>query len=597
MRVSVLDLVSRIMYYPYMASIVGKKRGNQTYYYLVESARVNGKPRIVAQEYLGSADEVMDRLSGAPAGSPERTQHKGFGDLAAVWGILDRLGVADAIDEVCGSRRSDAGASVGTYLVLATANRVVAPCSKLAFEQWWATTAGPRFTKVPVAATDHRRFWDAMDNLDTAKLAAAEAAIAATMTAEFGLDLSGLALDMTNFATFIDSTNDRAPIAKRGHAKQKRNDLRLVGLALVVTRDGAIPVASHPYPGNRPDVTQFATVLDELNTRYAALFDTHRDADPDKGGGDPENNAPSGPTVVFDAGQNSAANFAHLAETGLHFVGSLPPSSFPDLLAIPARRRHPVDPRKYPGLSAYDTRALVFGADRRVILTHSANLHTKQAAGFDQTLAKATRDLGELAATLARGKTRREPDAVLAEVTRITHPRWVARVLTTQLTGTTPATMRLTWQIDDGARRALESEIFGKRLLVTDHDDWAVPEVVAGYRSQNDVESGFRQLKDPHVVGFSPMFHWTESKIRVHVFYCVLALAVAHLMRRQAHQSGLDLSVRQLLTNLADIQETVLLYPTGNKGRPRAQRILTDTNTTQARLFELFELDKYAPQR
>src|SRR5664279_612278 len=159
-----------------MASIVGKKRGNQTYYYLVESARVDGKPRIVAQEYLGSAQEVMDRLSGAGAGRPERTQHKAFGDLAAVWGILDRLGVAGAIDEVCGSRRSDAGASVGTYLALATANRVVAPCSKLGLQQWWATTAGPRFTKVPVAATDHRRFWDAMDNLDTCLLYTSDAA-------------------------------------------------------------------------------------------------------------------------------------------------------------------------------------------------------------------------------------------------------------------------------------------------------------------------------------------------------------------------------------------------------------------------------------
>jgi transposase len=575
-----------------MASIVGKKRGNQTYYYLVESARVNGKPRIVDQQYLGSAEEVMARLSGAQAGSPKRTQHKGFGDLAAVWSILERLKVADAIDAVCGSRRSDAGASVGTYLALATANRVVAPCSKLAFEQWWATTAGPRFTKVPVAATDHRRFWDAMDNLDTAKLAAAEAAISTAMTAEFGLDLSGLALDMTNFATFIDSTNEAAPIAKRGHAKQKRNDLRLVGLALVVTRDGAIPVTSHAYPGNRPDVTQFGEVLDELTSRYAALFDTHRDGDPQD-----KDKAPLGPTVVFDAGQNSATNFAHLAETGLHFVGSLQPSNFPDLLALPARRRHPVDPDRFPGLSAYDTRALVFGTNRRVILTHSANLHTKQSAGLDQTLAKATRDLGELAATLARGKTRRVPAAVQANIDTITRPRWVARILTTQLTGSTPAELRLTWRIDPAARQKLETEIFGKRLLVTDHDHWTVSEVVAGYRSQNDVESGFRQLKDPHVVGFSPMFHWTESKIRVHVFYCVLALAVAHLMRRQAHQSGLDLSVRELLANLAGIQETVLLYPTGDKGRPRAQRILTDTNPTQARLSELFGLDTYAPHR
>src|ERR1019366_6351046 len=208
----------------------------------------------------------------------------------------------------------------------------------------------------------------------------------------------------------------------------------------------ALMEQTHPYPGNRPDVTQFGEVLDELTSRYAALLDTHGDADT-------ADSAPSGPTVVFDAGQNSAANFAHLTEAGLHYVGSLPPSSFPDLLAVPARRRHLVDPDTYPGLSAYHTRAMVFGADRRVVLTHSANLHTKQAAGFDQTLAKTTRDLGELAATLARGRTRRRIDAVQAEVARITHPRWVARVLSTELTGTTPATMRLTWQIDPAVRK------------------------------------------------------------------------------------------------------------------------------------------------
>ena len=109
---------------------------------------------------------------------------------------------------------------------------------------------------------------------------------------------------------FIDSTNEKAPIAQRGHAKQKRVDLRLVGLGLVVTRDGAVPVVSHTYAGNRPDVTQFGDVVDELTTRYRRLVD---------GAG------ADAPTVVFDAGQNSAANFAHLTGTGLHFVGSIPP--------------------------------------------------------------------------------------------------------------------------------------------------------------------------------------------------------------------------------------------------------------------------------
>jgi len=576
-----------------MSSIVGKKRGNQTYYYLVESARVDGKPRIVDQQYLGSAEELVARLTDAPAGRPERTQHKKFGDLAAVWGVLGRLGVVEAIDAVCGSRRADAGASVGTYLALATLNRVVAPCSKLGFSGWWATTAGPRFTKVAVPATDHRRFWDAMDALDTTKLAAAERAISTAMVTEYGLDLSALALDMTNFATFIDTANDRAPIAQRGHAKQKRNDLRLVGLGLVVTRDGAIPILSHAYAGNRPDVTQFSTVLDELTSRYRALLDNPDDQAGTGAGGA----AWQAPTVVFDAGQNSTDNFTHLTDSALHFVGSLPPSDFPELLAVPARRRRLVNPDRFPGLSAYDTRALVFGTDRRVVVTYSPNLHAKQSRGFDQTLAKTLRALTELADTLARGKTRRDRTAILANIAAITRPRWINRVLSTDLTGQDPADLRLTWQIDNTARKALETELFGKRLLVTDHDDWTVSDVVVGYRSQNDVESGFRQLKDPHVVGFSPMFHWTDSKIRVHLFYCVLALAVAHLMRREAHHAGIDLSVRELLTTLSGIEETVLLYPTGNKGRPRAQRILTDQDPTQQRLFELFNLATYAPRR
>jgi hypothetical protein len=76
-------------------------------------------------------------------------------------------------------------------------------------------------------------------------------------------------------------------------------------------------------------------------------------------------------------------------------------------------------------------------------------------------------------------------------------------------------------------------------------------------------------MKDPHVVSFSPMWHFTDHNIRVHVFTCVLALQIAHLMRRKADHSGLHLSVREILTQLAGVQETVSIYPsTGD--RPKA---------------------------
>ena len=148
---------------------------------------------------------------------------------------------------------------------------MVAPCSKLAFADWWATTAGDRWVRLPAAALDHRRFWDAMDALSADQLVECERRLVAAMVAEFGLDLSGLVLDMTNFATFIDSANERNTIAQRGHAKQGRIDLRLVGLGLVVTADGGVPICSHAYAGNRPDVTQFADVIGELVARFGAL--------------------------------------------------------------------------------------------------------------------------------------------------------------------------------------------------------------------------------------------------------------------------------------------------------------------------------------
>jgi transposase len=87
------------------------------------------------------------------------------------------------------------------------------------------------------------------------------------------------------------------------------------------------------------------------------------------------------------------------------------------------------------------------------------------------------------------------------------------------------------------------------------------------YYSQSEVEADCRQMKDRLVVSFSPMFHWTEQKIRVHVFYCVLALMVARLMARETERAKIAMSVRVLLSHLSRIEETVLLYQ-GERGRP-----------------------------
>ncbi|HXZ72663.1 MAG TPA: IS1634 family transposase [Streptosporangiaceae bacterium] len=569
-----------------MASLYPKKIGGKTYWYLREMARVDGKPKMVSERYLGSAAEIAAAVQSRQAAAlPERTRHLAFGDLAAAWGMLEELGVAAILDEAAGPGPAGQPLPTGTYLALAALNRLVAPCSKAGFADWWRTTAADRFAKIGASALDHRRFWDAMHAITAEQTEQVSRQIAARIVQVSGADCSSVALDMTNFATFIATANGRAPIAQRGKAKQKRSDLRLVGLGLVVTRDGGLPLTWHAYPGDKPDVTQFPGMIDRLKSQYeqvcAAAGRSAEAADM---------------TVVFDAGQNSEANFAHFAKTGLHYIGSVPASDCPDLTALPASRRTIVDAGRFGGLTAYDTRRVVYGAGRRAILTHSPELRDSQARGFDgTTLAKAGQKLDELAATLARGRTRRPREKVQAEIEQITGKPWVRRVIRWDLSGDQPKNLRLAWRVDPDARAALEEEIFGKHVLITSHDDWPAAEVIAGYRSQSVAEFSFRQLKDPHVVSFSPMHHWTEHNIRVHVFTCVLALQLAHLMRYRARQAGLDLSVRELLGQLGGIEETVLVYPSTG-GRPKARRMTTELTGHQPRLYQIFGLARWAPK-
>ena len=76
-----------------MASLYPKKIGGKTYWYLREMARVDGKPKMVSERYLGTAAEIAAAVEGREAAAlPERTRHLAFGDVAAAWGVLEDLG-------------------------------------------------------------------------------------------------------------------------------------------------------------------------------------------------------------------------------------------------------------------------------------------------------------------------------------------------------------------------------------------------------------------------------------------------------------------------------------------------------------------------
>ncbi|WP_370972829.1 transposase [Amycolatopsis sp. cg9] len=512
--------------------MVGKKIGGRTYYYLAESARVDGKPRVVTQRYLGTADEIARAV---PGGEPASASHRTYGDVAAVWATLSRLDFVRRVDDVVRSKPS-----LGLTLAVAVLHRATAPETPIG--EWWAASAAADLVRPRMSTVDG--VWRALERLTPDRVAGIEEAVAAAVLATLD-DHAALAVDVPQFAVFAPA-DCTLPSACREV---------LAGVGLRVTRDGAIPLFSRLYRRDDGTAPTFASLMAGLGPA----------------------------TLVFHSGQ--AAQLDLGSRSG--FVGSLPLTDHPELLTQPAAARRRVDPERFAGLTALDTHAVVDGVRRRVILTHSATLHAAQSRAFADELATATRELDGLAGALAAGTHRGDRAQVHAELGRVTRGRRIERVLTAVLSGNRPGEIRLERRIDSSALARLDEEFFGKQVLVTDRD-WPIGDVVTAYRARTHLESTFRWLTGPAVTGPTPRWEWTRQRIAAHGLVSVLAATVTHLMRREADRAGMNLSVRELLDRLAGIGELVLRYPSTG-GRPRAKRLLTELDPEQQALFSLFE--------
>jgi transposase len=558
-----------------MASLTKKIINGRPYYYLRETARVGGRSRVVRTVYLGRAEDIERRLT--EVSEPRAVQVRSFGAVAAALSVARQLGIAAAIDGGLPARRG-AGPSVGQLIELAAINRACAPRSKRQFADWHGRTALARLAPQPRAALSSQRFWDAMDALSDDAVRAAEQRIVRRAIERYRLDLRPLVYDTTNFQTFVDSGNERNTIARRGHAKGGRHDLRLVGLALCVALDGNVPLMHELYAGNRNDATEFPQAIGLIGQRLRAVgFSDEQLAEL---------------TLVYDKGNNSKANQALADELGLAVVGSLTPAHQPQLLAVPANRFRALE--DIEGTTAYRTQIDVCGKPRTVIVSRSEPFAAKQARSFAQTLTKARRELQALKGIVARGRHRMDERACQQRIAQILKRRWLAEVVKVDVD---LAARRMSFRTDHAALARVRRREFGKRIIFTDRHDWTDEQIVTAYRAQPEAEGAFRQMKDPEFAAFSPAHHWTDQKLRVHAFYCTLALTIVNLIEREIRNAGIDLGTKLAMRLLSEIHEITLIYPPagGKQGRPRARTHLAERDATQQRLLDALELAPLAP--
>jgi transposase len=563
----------RIMVLPYMASLVAKKKGHQLYYYVVESARVDGKPRIVHQTYLGSADRVAALVKDRTAPVPLSATALDFGLPGALWTAAQRSGVFAALESLWPQPRS--GPSTAHYLLLALIHRVCQPGPKTEVADWYKGTILHSLWGFPPERFTSQAFWDCFDLIQDDHLDQAQMRLLGVWKEKHLVSRRLLAYDTTNFYTYVASTNTRNQLAQRGHNKQGRHNLRQVGLSYVLDGEHGLSLCHHVYPGNVADSEELPVAL----PRIVALLDRHQIARDTV-------------TLVLDKGSAALANTLELEQAGVGWISALPWNQAPAEFRERDTEKLLACSSAQPGVRAAAEPMVVHGKQYLCVVKYSASFAGEQLHSLTTSLSKALQNLRRLSVELSKPQARFEERGIRNKMARWLSAEFLGELVRCDLQKG-DGRWRLQFDFDHQAFQRLLAHRLGRTVLLTNRMDWTAEQVVCGYSGQQQVEKVFRGLKDGEWLGWGPMHHWTDSKIRVHAFYCMLGISLLQYIHKQAQTVWPGLSMEQLLEELSQIQQFVLLYPPqGEKGPHRTATVLSKRSLPQQSLADLFGLNE-----
>lgn len=570
-----------------MATIIYKEKGGRKYAYWVRSARVDGKPRIVEQVYLGPKDRFLEEVKATytegkrPGPCPlRRVKSKEFGATAYLWSRAQQLGLVEIVDRhVPPPERRRTGLSVGQYLVIAAINRCLAPKSKRAlYEGWYQGSVLSRLWKAKDTELTSQRFWDHMDQVEPAHIERIQHDVLTRLAEQYPLGDDTILYDSTNFFTFIDSFNERTELAQQGKNKQKRGDLRQLSLALFEDRQTGLPLYHQCYPGNRHDAKEFPFAWEGFLTAWLGALERR----------------PEQLTLVFDRGNTSAKNLWALDQEAIHYVCGVPSSWLPELLEVELAAYRKLELPGTRHVKAYRARRKLWGRERTVLVVFSPNLYRKQRAAMNREQQKVEGKLQELSALVDAWRERRPGRGYTESSVRRKIKNWTARehlreFLDVALEVEGEMVVRLNWTWDFPKKQAVQRRHLGKHMLVTDQDSWDDVTIVMAYRRLARTERLFAISKSRPGLWW-PLNHWTDSKIRVHALYCFLALVLLAILQLELRQAGLRLSVDRALDRLEGMRESLVVYAEG------ADRVVEDMDEPQQRLAQVLGLFALAKQ-
>lgn len=534
------------MYTLIMASLQRYTVRGKSYYRIVESKRINGKPRAIPVLHLGTADALLLRLRES---SSQEIAVKSFeyGAIAALLEVAHELDLVSIINGFLPKKIR--GVSAGEALLLMAINRVIDPCSKSSWSDWAKKTALFRFfPHIPIAKLSSQFFWEHMQKVPDTLLQKIEGSLVQAVIEKYQLTLDLLFFDTTNCYSYVSDRKDEEWLFQYGHSKERQYHRRIFGVELLVTRESTIPLYHRTYSGNQHDSKLFPGAVATLCARLEAL-----------------QLPPSSVTLVFDRGNVSKDNFNKLDKSELGFVTGLRLGDIPrELFDIPLQRFKRTKKGRHVGIRFFSETVTLWGEKRLAVFYLSEKARDHQVKILNDQIERKIAELTAWNASIMNQAARSEEalsgHIVLKKIKSLQLGPYLKEILSISYDPALPREKRLQFSINEKAKADIILKYFGKRCLVTNRLQWHASEVIDAYFEQATVERAFQLTKNHHHIAIRPQFHRTNQSTRVHVFSCFIALLLGQVLLRKARaHDSLYASVPVLIETLSSIRIAALL--------------------------------------
>jgi len=561
-----------------MAHLHKKMKKGRPYYYIREIARVNGKPTVMSQVYLGSPDRMLELATGAGAEDKvTKLKSEEFGALWLANQIDQKIDLIGLIDAVVPKGKGETGPSVGEYFLYAVFNRMIDACSKRALPDWYRDTAIQQIRPVAVDELNSQRYWEKWERLDEQAVSEVARRLFRKL-AELEPPSSGCFLfDTTNYFTFMASDTE-SELCRRGNNKEGRHWLRQVGVALLVSRDNQLPFFYREYEGNCHDSKLFFNIVDTVVASMKNLAVK-----------------PGNLSIVFDKGMNSDDNIAAIdGSEGINFITCYSPYFAPELVHVKLDKFAVADTTKNQeliqagqaddALLAWRTTGQYWGKERTVVVTYNPKTARKQRYVFEGKLLKLETALFSMRDKVRKGKRHWKTKKSIEERYRtlcedLHLPKDLYNLDIEMEQGRLVMRFRKHYY-----RIGKHCDKFGKNILITDNSDWETGQIVQASLDRYMVEKSFRNSKDDDLVGVMPLRHWTDSKIKCHLLTCIIALCYLRLIELRMKKAGSPMSAAVVMENMHRLHSCLLW----REKQKIPERMIEEPTKLQAQILKAF---------